>query len=286
MAEFDAPEEEEREHRIAFRTVVCGIDGTSQSLEAAGQALQVADPAARYHGISAWDPYPAYRAGFMAPALIKGERDHARTALLEATERFRALEPMLFKGRDVPSLIAAIVNLKAELISVGSHGRSRAAGIVFGSVASAMAHHAPCSVLIARQPPAGSFPGLLLHANDGSPESLDAARVAGELGARHDSTLLSLHVGDTRDEAVDEQADVVMEESGREPVFRIEQGSPHRKIVEVADGADAGLIVIGSRGRTGLAALGSVAERVSHHAPCSVLIVRRPAHPAPDEGGS
>ena len=37
-----------------------------------------------------------------------------------------------------------------------------------------------------------------------------------------------------------------------------------------------------ARGLTGLRALGSVGERVAHHAPCSVLIVRRPAHPIAD----
>jgi nucleotide-binding universal stress UspA family protein len=65
--------------------------------------------------------------------------------------------------------------------------------------------------------------------------------------------------------------------------MRIEQGSPHRRIVEVANGVGASLIVIGSRGRSGLAALGSVSERVVHHADCSVLIVRRAAHPAEED---
>ena len=40
---------------------------------------------------------------------------------------------------------------------------------------------------------------------------------------------------------------------------------------------------MGSRGRTGLAALGSVSERVTHRASCSVLIVRRPSHPRRDD---
>ena len=56
---------------------------------------------------------------------------------------------------------------------------------VFGSVASAMAHYAQCSVLVARESSAGAFPGLIVHANDGSPESLDAAYVAGGLAARY-----------------------------------------------------------------------------------------------------
>jgi nucleotide-binding universal stress UspA family protein len=58
----------------------------------------------------------------------------------------------------------------------------------------------------------------------------------------------------------------------------VEQGSPQRRIVELANETDAALIVMGSRGRTGLAALGSVSERVAHRASCSVLVVRCPTH--------
>jgi nucleotide-binding universal stress UspA family protein len=65
--------------------------------------------------------------------------------------------------------------------------------------------------------------------------------------------------------------------------MKVERGSPHRRIVEMANETGAALIVMGSRGRTGLAALGSVSERVAHRAGCSVLIVRRAFHPEADE---
>ena len=167
-------------------------------------------------------------------------------------------------------------------MAVGSHGTSRAAGIVFGSVATAMAHHAPCSVLIARA--AEQFPGLIIHANDGSPEAQDAALAAGRIAARHDSPVVTLHVADAPGSGagVAEGSVRLIEQTGREPVMRVEHGSPHRRIVEVANETRASLIVMGSRGRTGLAALGSVSERVTHNASCSVLIVRRPSHPAPE----
>jgi nucleotide-binding universal stress UspA family protein len=52
------------------------------------------------------------------------------------------------------------------------------------------------------------------------------------------------------------------------------EGSPAKKIIEVA--ADFDLIVVGTIGRSGLAHLliGSVAERVVRYAPCPVLVVR------------
>ena len=52
------------------------------------------------------------------------------------------------------------------------------------------------------------------------------------------------------------------------------EGSPTRKIVEMA--ADFDLVVLGTLGRSALGKLfiGSVAERVTRYAPCPVLVVR------------
>jgi universal stress protein A len=54
-----------------------------------------------------------------------------------------------------------------------------------------------------------------------------------------------------------------------------EFGRSHAAIVERARLTNAGLIVLGSHGRHGLAhaLLGSVAEKVVQHAPCAVLVV-------------
>lgn len=54
----------------------------------------------------------------------------------------------------------------------------------------------------------------------------------------------------------------------------VAEGSPTRKIVEMAANMD--LVVIGTLGRSALSKLfmGSVAERVTRYAPCPVLVVR------------
>ena len=271
------------DQQVAFRAVLCGVDGSPESLTAVRQALELGAEGAKYWALSAWDPGLAVHAGLRAFEIMEELRDEARAALRRARELSPAITPVMIRGRDVAALLGGVANLEADLVAVGSHGGSRAAGVLFGSVASAMAHFAPCSVLIARGPAAGAFPQLIVHAGDGSPESLDAASVAGGLAARHGSTLVTVHVGDAHDRSVAEQAVALIEAGGAEAVMRVEQGSPHRRIVEVANQVGAGLIVMGSRGRTGLAALGSVSERVSHRADCSVLIVRRPAHPVRDE---
>jgi nucleotide-binding universal stress UspA family protein len=54
------------------------------------------------------------------------------------------------------------------------------------------------------------------------------------------------------------------------------EGDPADAILDVAEERDADLIVVGNKGMTGAKRflLGSVPNKVSHHAPCSVLIVR------------
>jgi nucleotide-binding universal stress UspA family protein len=54
------------------------------------------------------------------------------------------------------------------------------------------------------------------------------------------------------------------------------QGDPADAILDVAEERGADLVVVGNKGMTGARRflLGSVPNRVSHHAPCSVLIIR------------
>lgn len=61
---------------------------------------------------------------------------------------------------------------------------------------------------------------------------------------------------------------------------RLVSGLPARRITEVAEEANARLVVVGSRGRSGLDAilLGSVAERVVQISRCPVVIVKAPAY--------
>ncbi|NEP17312.1 MAG: universal stress protein [Leptolyngbya sp. SIO4C1] len=57
-------------------------------------------------------------------------------------------------------------------------------------------------------------------------------------------------------------------------------GLPEQAICEQASTWDADVVVLGSRGHTGLRELflGSVSNYVTHHAPCSVWVVRSAAH--------
>jgi nucleotide-binding universal stress UspA family protein len=54
------------------------------------------------------------------------------------------------------------------------------------------------------------------------------------------------------------------------------QGDPADAIIEVAEQQNSDVVIVGNKGMTGAKRflLGSVPDKISHHAPCSVLIVR------------
>jgi nucleotide-binding universal stress UspA family protein len=57
------------------------------------------------------------------------------------------------------------------------------------------------------------------------------------------------------------------------------QGDPAAALLDVAEERHADLIVVGNKGMTGAERflLGSVPNKVTHHAPCSVLVIRTPS---------
>jgi nucleotide-binding universal stress UspA family protein len=73
-----------------------------------------------------------------------------------------------------------------------------------------------------------------------------------------------------------EAAAAVAREAGVTATAYPRQGDPADAILDVAEEREADLIVVGNKGMTGAKRflLGSVPNKVSHHAPCSVLIIR------------
>ena len=67
-----------------------------------------------------------------------------------------------------------------------------------------------------------------------------------------------------------------IEQEGVEVQTYAREGDPADAILDVAEEEKADLIVVGNKGMTGAKRflLGSVPNKVSHHAPCSVMIIR------------
>jgi nucleotide-binding universal stress UspA family protein len=73
-----------------------------------------------------------------------------------------------------------------------------------------------------------------------------------------------------------EAAAGVAKQAGVEAKTHAREGDPADSILDVAEETKADLLVVGNKGMTGAKRflLGSVPNKVSHHAPCGVYIVR------------
>ena len=71
-------------------------------------------------------------------------------------------------------------------------------------------------------------------------------------------------------------AAAVAEAAGVPAAVHARQGDPADAILDVAEETGADLVVVGNKGMTGAKRflLGSVPNKISHHAPCGVLIIR------------
>lgn len=106
-------------------------------------------------------------------------------------------------------------------------------------------------------------------------EPISQRRVEGEqLGAPAD---VQHEIGPREDvNLVLDAAAATVKRDGLEVQTHPVEGNPGDAILNVAEEIGADLIVVGNKGMTGARRflLGSVPNNVSHHAPCSVMIVR------------
>jgi nucleotide-binding universal stress UspA family protein len=249
-----------------FTNVVCGVDGTPAGLEAVKQAQRLAPAGAAFTVVSVSESHLAIRTGASAPKWVQRLNDEAQAALDEARAVVSGAETVLLHGRAADTFVHAVRDRRATLAAVGSHEISRPAGILIGSVATYVLHEASCSVLVARAG-AWPWPRSIVVGVDGSAGSIAAAAVARDIADRLGSTvrLLAARGASPVDVASD-----ALDTLGHD--IALSDDKPVPALLEAAREAD--LLVVGSRGVTGLRALGSVSERVAHHAPCSLLIVR------------
>lgn len=92
------------------------------------------------------------------PEMEQTQKDYAENTVQTAAERIRSVHQGLEISTEVAvgSPESRIVDIaeewSADLIVVGSHGYNTWERLLLGSVSSAIVHHAPCSVLVARKP--------------------------------------------------------------------------------------------------------------------------------------
>ncbi|MGH9680221.1 MAG: universal stress protein [Candidatus Acidiferrales bacterium] len=236
---------------------------------------------------------PQIDAGF-APEL-EAQRNDARELVDRAAKSLAAAgfqaATEVREGDVREKILESAKDWRADLILVGSHGHKGLPHLLLGSVAEAVARHARCSVEVVRTPP--SFAKVLLAVDD-SKFSESAVQALMRQLRPGQAAISILHVVDLRLPIPTSDAGGFRQESlnrGRELVDRvkrqlagagikaeavIEEADPRSGIVDYAKKWGANLILTGSHGRKGIDhfLMGSVAEYVIRHAPCSVQIVR------------
>jgi nucleotide-binding universal stress UspA family protein len=194
-------------------------------------------------------------------------------------------------------LAAIAAESKADLIVTASSGRVGVDRLLLGSQAEEIIRHAPCPVLTAgpQVPARVTTPWKLsdiLYATNFGPESRAAVGYAISLAEEHQARLTLLHVAEPPKPGDLVYAgtlvtslknllhEMVPEEAMAwcEPRFIVENGRPGEKILQVAQGVRAGLIILGARRPEGLPGAAihlpvGVVHEVIANAACPVLTV-------------
>lgn len=249
--------------------VVCGIDGTPAGLEAARQVATLVPASARLTLCAVVNPASA-EAGLLIEERLTREAQDALEGAQSGVAALHDAELHLRQGPPIRLLLDELRAERATLVAVGSHGHSRAAGML-GSVASAMLHEAACSVLInhgrahADRPPGAQ----VVVGFDDSGGARRALAVGRELAERLSAEMRAIvATGDAHPAGPgwpgeELPSDLAVTEDPRTAVDALVDAS-----------ASARLVILGSRHLHGVPALSSVSERVAHKASCPVLVVR------------
>jgi nucleotide-binding universal stress UspA family protein len=252
--------------QMLFEKIVCAVDGSEEGFVALAQGRQLLAPGGRLVAVTVCEDALAVRAGVNAARIAADMRAEAALTKAKAARGLVGLansEAMVVRGRPSDALLRIIEREVPDLLVVGSHGTGRGLGMLLGSVATRMLRDAPCPALVARRTSEPAmFPRHIVVGVDGSAHAAQAEAVAADLGERLQATVEA--VAASGDKNVDIDAVSHAEVDARGPVAALTAASN-----------SADLLVLGSRGLHGVAALGSVSERVAHRAPCSVLVVAR-----------
>ncbi len=197
----------------------------------------------------------------------------------------------LVDNGDVWSVLRGFVRqYAADLLVVGTTGRTGLGKVLLGSVAEEAIRESPCPVLAVgpkASSDASTFLQKILYATDFSTESLIAAPYAFSFAGKFRAHLTLLHVIESIPDSPYQDAQMARVRLNEmvtlhpclatAPDIAVELGSPADMILKVATEKAADLIVIGARGAGAVARaaahFGSIAHRVVSRAHCPVLTV-------------
>lgn len=294
--------------------IVVGIDFSSESELAARQALAIA----RHLGAelvlvhvraSVELPRISGRPGSEQRAVDQRFHDQQARALSAVRDQLgQVRERLSGQGVTISQLLvedypdegicAAASELGARLTVVGTHGRTGLHWLRMGSVAEHVVRLSETDVLVTRRPWRDGYHRILV-ASDFSPSAeraLDGAialaapgaeiEVVHHLSARWPvgSRSTSLDVGALVDVAREQGSQLLARKRapGCELSFHVATEAPSPGVIHWLETHPYDLAALGSHGRRGIRRflMGSVAEVVVRHAPCSVLVAHGLPEPA------
>jgi nucleotide-binding universal stress UspA family protein len=294
---------------VTFEKILCPVDLSDFSKPVLAHAVALgrwyrADVTA-LHVFASWAP-PASLATYPGWMMQVPE---ARESI---TKELRALtEPFASGGSAVPlrtsegdasaEIVRAAADMHADLVVMGTHGRSGFDRLTLGSVTEKVLRKASCPVLTIppnapRTPDAVEYRRILCP-TDFSECSTQALELATSLALTTRASITLLHVVETEgDESPSDQPDDVKELRRRrdaatsrlhasiashiEPALDVATGvalgKPHREILRAAAEHHSDVIVMGVRGRgpVDLTLFGSTTNQVVRRSTCPVITVR------------
>jgi nucleotide-binding universal stress UspA family protein len=287
-------------------TIVCGVDGSEESVAAAELGVQWATAL----GATAVLVHAVDAATFPLVESATGETRAKR--VLDAAHKVldeiqfptpHPIERQVVAGAPAVALAGVAEERGALAVCVGSRGRGPLRAALLGSASRAAVRECACPVLVVPRPAAArALRGRSIVCGvDGSDESENALRAAAKLRRLLELKLVLVHVespdalvafapgtGPPRLDYSEQleasrRAAAAVTERGAEPAgvvveadVRVEGGEASGVIDAAAEEEDAALIVVGTHARGALegAAFGSVSSRLAASASRPVLLVR------------
>jgi nucleotide-binding universal stress UspA family protein len=264
------------------------------------------------HVVPTFDPLPvppatlAGAAHIVYPVSREEVLEGLRRAMDAAGARSSRTSLAADAGDPARTIVDRAVEIRADLIVMGTHGRSGFERFMIGSVAEKVLRKAPCAVLTVPPHTAATSAGdvrfvHVLCPMDFSPSALLAFGFARDFARQSHGTVTLLHVIEWLAEeepgvhghfdvpeyrqhlianARQQLRTLVAAEAGGEGAIQeaVVLGRAHREILRRADDLPADLIVMGAQGRggLGLTLFGSTTHQIVRAAPCPVLTVRAP----------
>jgi nucleotide-binding universal stress UspA family protein len=302
---------------IEIRRILCPIDFSDYSRRALDHAIAIARwYESKITAVHVFSPAPAtvYGPGpvVFEPVVLTGVD---REELIAATKRFVEaesapgipIETIVREGNIAKEILAQAADSDADLLVIGTHGRSGFERLLLGSVTEKVLRRAACPVLtVPRRLPDAAPAGPVLFKRilcpvDFSEPSLHALEYAISMAGEADAHLVLLHVmtldlespvGDLPDDEVtirdfwrrrEEElrrslAAIVPKNIAEYCTVEtmLTRGKPGREILRVAGEDQADLIVMGVQGRgaVDLMFFGSTTQHVVRGAACPVLTLR------------